>query len=923
MNGSSWRKWDLHVHTKGTNKNDQFASQTMDEFFFRFFKKAYSDKVNGIGITDYFSIENYLLAKKYISNIATYNNPQGVPIFSYEEVEYIKNILLLPNIELRMLPCTDSRRLINIHCIFNPNYEASLEHDFFGELKNQDEFKMNKEGITKYGKHLNPESRNDNEAYSVGIKNFTIDPRCLSALFKKNRVLKNNTLVAVSNSSSDGNSGLQKHYDLFEGDESSLDGVRKSIYEISDIIFSSNDKDVKYFLGKRFDDIPGKTKEDKLEERKRVIKEYGNLKPCIICSDAHKESDLFAKYSWIKGDCTFDGLKQILYEPEHRVYKGDEAPVNPPIKINSVSLSFPRESTIDNESFCFSGDHKIDFSPNYTCLIGGRGTGKSTMLNLIHEALKNKENTFFKKFAILGNDNKKCEIGSCVLVDNNIDEKHVEFLGQNEIEDFAKDCHKLTNAIYLRILKRDGDNLINEKNSLLDVELKKAAKNIDNIINHEEVRLDIKEKERELEVNKKLINSFTSKEYNDINSEIARISDSLNKLKASKKRYESLLEEIDSICKNYKLSENHNKYDDEILNISDSIEEILLTSKEIDFSESINSIETYNESLDTAKAKLIQYLSGKGFTEENQNDISTANISISDLNNEIQILKKNQDRLSLKISEFSLALLGEASEKYKQELGSQVESISMILEGLDNSSIKPISLKLDFDFESAKEHIFNKFKDLFGDYIKDFNIRSQSVFRELLFVISPDKLTNKDELLVKIKSHETTSVAKKLLISIFEDVVNYDIYDLLCKSTFLDYSKYKKINVLYDGRPIESSSFGQRCTAVLVILLLLGNDPIIIDEPEAHLDSLLIFNYLVDVIKEKKKNRQIIFATHNANLVINGDAELIHILNIDNSANKTVINSTTIENPHTRDVLVSLEGGHEAFIKREKKYSIN
>jgi predicted ATP-dependent endonuclease of OLD family len=101
---------------------------------------------------------------------------------------------------------------------------------------------------------------------------------------------------------------------------------------------------------------------------------------------------------------------------------------------------------------------------------------------------------------------------------------------------------------------------------------------------------------------------------------------------------------------------------------------------------------------------------------------------------------------------------------------------------------------------------------------------------------------------------------------------------------------------------------------------LLGNNPIIIDEPEAHLDSLLISNYLVEIIKDRKRSRQIIFATHNANFVVNGDSELIHILSINPTTQKTVIESTTIENENTRETLIGLEGGYEAFKKRENKY---
>ena len=98
-----------------------------------------------------------------------------------------------------------------------------------------------------------------------------------------------------------------------------------------------------------------------------------------------------------------------------------------------------------------------------------------------------------------------------------------------------------------------------------------------------------------------------------------------------------------------------------------------------------------------------------------------------------------------------------------------------------------------------------------------------------------------------------------------------------------------------------------------------GVKPLIIDEPEAHLDNKLIADYLVDLIKERKADRQIIFATHNANFVINGDAELIYILEVPDEDNCTVLTATTIENRRHRDKLLKLEGGREAFEKREKR----
>lgn len=110
-------------------------------------------------------------------------------------------------------------------------------------------------------------------------------------------ILANCYLIGVSNSSNDGNSGI-KH--------SSLAATRQEIYRLSDFIFSANPNDTQYFLGKGVDK-PKKVKDD-----------YGSLKPCIFGSDAHSMNNVCIfpndKFTWIKADPTFEGLKQILIE---------------------------------------------------------------------------------------------------------------------------------------------------------------------------------------------------------------------------------------------------------------------------------------------------------------------------------------------------------------------------------------------------------------------------------------------------------------------------------------------------------------------------------------------------------------------------------------------------------------------------------
>ncbi len=121
-----------------------------------------------------------------------------------------------------------------------------MENDFFGSLEDSGGNKMNRAGFIALGKKSNA-SLNDDSAYKKGIEGFHLEPSNLIKLFKDKPELKENTIIAVSNSNSDGVSALQKHYKFFENETGSLDAVRSNIYKLSDAVFSGNPKD-KFFL---------------------------------------------------------------------------------------------------------------------------------------------------------------------------------------------------------------------------------------------------------------------------------------------------------------------------------------------------------------------------------------------------------------------------------------------------------------------------------------------------------------------------------------------------------------------------------------------------------------------------------------------------------------------------------------------------
>ena len=115
-------------------------------------------------------------------------------------------------------------------------------------------------------------------------------------------------------------------------------------------------------------------------------------------------------------------------------------------------------------------------------------------------------------------------------------------------------------------------------------------------------------------------------------------------------------------------------------------------------------------------------------------------------------------------------------------------------------------------------------------------------------------------------------------------------------------------------------SEGQRNTAVLNLLLARDDGPIIIDQPEDELDSNFIYQDLVPLLRRVKEHRQIILATHNANLPVNGDAELIYALEARGDHGYLRAAGGLDRPAVTQAVLDIMEGSREAFHRRREKY---
>ncbi|ANB71304.1 ATPase [Paraburkholderia phytofirmans OLGA172] len=134
-----------------------------------------------------------------------------------------------------------------------------------------------------------------------------------------------------------------------------------------------------------------------------------------------------------------------------------------------------------------------------------------------------------------------------------------------------------------------------------------------------------------------------------------------------------------------------------------------------------------------------------------------------------------------------------------------------------------------------------------------------------------------------------------------------------------------ELNVAHQGelfKPLDQLSTGQQCTAILHLLLLENDDPLLMDQPEDNLDNAFIAERIVTQLRGAKTERQFLFATHNANIPVFGDAEWIGIFSAsDAHAQMPSEAQGSIDVPEIRErVAEILEGGREAFSQRKEKY---
>lgn len=925
--GSEWRRWDLHVHTPESKLGSSFTGTSWEQYLDALEAKALENNIAVIGITDYMSIDGYIKIHKAIKNT---DSPR---------LGSVK--LVLPNIELRAQPSTRDGKALNIHLLVDPTdpdhiikIQRALKNLKFSydSIDGKQTYGCFKEDLVAFAKAQNPNIQNNEQAYKFGIEQFKPSYEEILNWVSNDGWLKKNSLIGIANGK-DGISGLP------------IDGfsaVRDQILKQSHFIFSANANDRKYYLGK-------KEGTDAVE----IIRMYKSLKPCLHGSDAHTIDKLFKpdddKFCWIKADPSFEGLKQVLWEPDSRVKISNIQPQHSNLSKIITKIQ------IDNHNGWFSKE-TLNLNSGLISVIGEKGAGKTAIADLIafaagvpldpksQASFINKGKRHLSDVTIeLTWGNGKISTGILPHNAQSLSKPLVRYLSQDFVERLCSNDHQ-------------GD------------ELQKAIEEV--VFNH--LDEDLKEDYSSFEELRSAREAASQSRQNDFRGQIValnRVIERLHSTVIQKTEKQSTLELIKKQIIDFKsqLPALTQTADEEILRLLEK-EQLNLKKQELSLSKLNRSkryidelLKTYKELKEKTDHQIDQLIAGvpeheviQSLDFKNLKPTWNPNIELDleqkslEINEEIQKIKGNEDShqstgntifdIQRRIVDYQQKLSNDEInrgrlldlqkqindiEQTEKRLEKEIQDIDQkILPSIDEHTAERHRIYLKY-FEALAEDL-NGLKELYSPMQKQL----ASLGTDMTFELSAGYKINHQEWVDKIvkffDGRKLNALAKKEEIETFivekiipawesndKNKISQVLTDFNQKVSPFDFMKncaapsLKLIELFdwmfstdhisttyrikYSGSYLEHLSPGTRGIALLVLYLLMDEDdrrPLIIDQPEGNLDNSSVYAQLVPYIRKAKENRQIIIVTHNPNLVIGTDAEQIIIAASSRSPNQ-------------------------------------
>jgi len=959
--GSEWRKWDLHVHTPlsiyqrfGNNDEETWEKYISD-------LENLSNDFAVVGINDYLFLDGYAKLKEEQENNLRLSNLKLLPVVEFRIEKFAGiNFEKLKRINLHVI-FSDEIPLETIQSQFLNTLEQSyylesgepwtraITTQSVEELGNQIKSNVPKSELHKYGSDL-----------TEGFNNLNVREEEIFKSLNKD-CFKGKYLIAI---------GKTEWGDLKWTDASIA--TKKSIINKANIVFTASES---------INDF---------NKAKAQLTNQGVNDLLLDCSDAHYLSTEIDKdrigncNTWIKAQPTFEGLKQILYEPNERVKIQVDKPDFKEDKLVIDEIQFISE----NQRFI---SQPIKLNQNLNVIIGGKSSGKSILLYNIAKTLLGNEKIFNdekieNKYNFREGENSDINFDFLVKTKVGIPQSRYDIEGKNIIPDIKYIPQNYLIKLAEPEQYKTGDSLNKVIRNLIieDKESKEKYNDIflTNVTANDKEReriidnyFEIKEKIVELEnlLKNKSNKEVLEKNIEANNSKITELKKGIGLSDDEIKKYNLLQKdsEVINIDKNkinndYKKISKYNNEAEHILTELKRQKDIIATSLENEEikSEFIN----YYRSLDEFILNLDGFISSYEvqITDDGKTVFKNENIFKS-LLSEIKNRKDTNDK---------------DLEKYRKnaEVEKNIKSLELSIEE-DKKNLLAIS-RLNKEIETYKNELFKEKNKLFTLYIKSFK-EYRDIIKNLKKRV---EILEKDGLIIngRVKfnfpkfrndmldiSHGTyksynnwqifnsnlSALDKYDTKSFISDLKN--IFENIADGEYILLSKISKQhaikNLLYDyffdyweieykGDKLGKMSTGKASFVILMLIVGLSKlkTPILIDQPEDNLDNRSVSQDLVEYLKNKKKERQIILVTHNPNIVVNADAENIIVANqkgqndiestsdyifdyvngaLEDSFPKDISNTDLLKSMGIREHIAEIvEGGKEAFKKREEKY---
>lgn len=667
---------------------------------------------------------------------------------------------------------------------------------------------------------------------------------------------------------------------------------------------------------------------------------YDRRLACIRSSDNVSLDGIGSESTFIKLDTLdFEGLRQAFLDPDSRIREVEESIEYPLI----IGMSFEGG---------FLDGHLLHFNKNLNCLIGSRGTGKSTIIELLRYALNDSPDEMLQKVETqrqglikytLGDGGKvtvfiKTNDGQVYQIERAFDDEtkilddkgnqikvtvndlfKIEAYSQEEVVEIAKKP-----SIQLDMIDNHADikDFLAEKDNIKK-KLKKNAKELHeeisqedewstevaqlSLINHQLKVLDeigLKDRlknQRIWENDKRVIQKIRS----EIDNEIKRCEDwtGTDLIEVPEMDDEFAHPEVIDLCRNALIEAKQKQ------RVLKSEELKIWQETKLNFEQSLIDWNTNYAIQKEAYRELLNQLQKEGIQEPSNY------LKLEDRKKDLELLAKKVEekrKIIEKCEKERKELLDDLIQNRKHIFGKRQEIAKEITEKTNNF----VQVKIEHEKDRESYEIF-VIDMLNGSGIRD---TKNNPNKQRIASIHPIDL-------VKLVSNgQIEDLAKQ--VSVAKNIAEKAVYHLKNKESLFDL-EVQDLNdrpeiklKLEDGtyKPITKLSPGQKCTAILSIAMLKKDKPLIVDQPEDAIDNSFIREQIVEGLRAIKNKRQIILATHNANIPVLGDAELIMVMEAEEYKGEIVC-CGAIDRQVIKDHVTSLlEGGKEAFTMRLEKY---